>query len=198
MACSCLTLAASAMLFVLLPGACNTGDTNSGAGTPDAAPSGDLRSCTAAADCTLTPLGCCAGDWIPENFTAVRRDRASAFWGTLCPDPHAATCDSSLPVQGGLLPACVDGECVVAVVASDPISGCSSTQDCVALNGYCGASQSQCFSFLGAVAIRSDSVSEYQALICSEGLQAYPCEATDAGSATAVCGSNGHCQVVFN
>jgi len=174
----------------------SAGSSDVGAGpTEDASDEGttDLRSCTQATDCTLRVVGCCLAYWTVENFTAVRTDAAAAFDEVNCPKRAGVMCDASLVPTGGLLPACVAGQCAVAVLANSPISDCTTDQDCVAVQ--CGLGE--CNPYNGAVGIGKEHVSAYQALMCG-ALQAFECDPKDAGSAKASCGANGHCGVVFN
>ncbi len=164
----------------------------------DALPGNDAaywQSCSGPGDCALAQRGCCAGFYVPEDYAAIRRDRLGAYRQAVCPSTVWASgggCDASVEVNDGLAAFCIDGTCKHIVIPQDPISACSTDNDCELVSSSCEPS---CVGFGGALAIRTDQFATYAQQVCPgsdpQSLQCPP-QNPDAGP-NGKCGADGHC-----
>ena len=123
-------------------------------------------SCNAPGDCVIVPRSCCSGFYVPGNYAAIHRAKMAAWKQNECPNPTAYSCDAALITNHRLLAFCLAGRCEQIVVPEDPISACSTADECVVVAEKadtplrCGSVVSPSF------AIRADQLATYAAQVC--------------------------------
>jgi hypothetical protein len=159
---------------------------------------GDFDTCSAPGDCVIAANDCCGGFPVPYLYSAIRRDRADAWRQRVCPSTMVYSCDASFVINDKLLAYCIEGKCKEINVPEDPVSACSSNDDCAAASSMCETTVGMaCFH---GFAVRADQVAVVVQQNCpgadAAALQCPVADAgSDAGSPRLVCGTNGHCEL---
>lgn len=172
-----------------------TGNATTGNGSTGSGQS--FTACNGPGQCTLSYRGCCASCSAPEleDVVAVAGDRLEAFRSSECPAPEP--CDVCEACENGNLYAyCDSGTCRAADLRKEPVSECSSANDCVLRAGSgccetCGAIDLSCG---GLVAINKDKQAQLASLVCGEGVGCPSCAPSYPEGSIAQC-ITGRCAV---
>jgi len=121
----------------------------------------ELDACASDLDCVITSIGCCdACEPVPDSaLVAVAADQIDELRAlTGCTDVACAGCLA--PTRGertrhNYYPVCVDGQCTVRDVRSQPIAACDTVDDCRLRcgTGCCDA----CGPAEDVIAVRADA-----------------------------------------
>jgi hypothetical protein len=147
--------------------------------------------------CALVPASCCgrcgAATW--ADHIALPRESAADYREQACgTDAGSGGCPDCAGLPDVDLQAfCRDGACATVDVRNDPISSCSSDDDCVAVHGVCCG---PCDSERGLVAINKTRASEFKSQICDPRVDCAGCP--PPASVTVVCdyAVTKHCMIL--
>lgn len=157
----------------------------------------ELRGCTVSTDCVVVPETCCGqcGVAARDDAIALREENRAEYRDLVCED--APPC---LPCAGDpdptLVATCVAGLCEVVDLLEQEVTACSVNDDCrlrAQACCECGAGTGPG----GLIALRSDAVPAYQALVCPPDGGCAGCVPLYPDEAEAVCSAEGRCQVAW-
>lgn len=156
----------------------------------------DFVACDANTVCILTSPGCCqscTGNDLSQ-YVAINAAKADAYFEHVCPEPTPCPgCDPL--IDPNFFAYCEAGSCVAADVRTHAVSACATDADCRLRNGAsccegCGPSE------LSVIAVATTANPQLASLVCVGDVSCVDCEPQYPLETMAVCGANGHCEVV--
>jgi hypothetical protein len=182
----------------ITPGA-DSGATDTGTfadtATSDAAP--DLTRCTGPGTCSLVPTTCCGSCSQPttENMTAVTRGRELEHTKLVCGDGPVG-CPACAPAifDGSVQAWCVANRCKAIDVRKEPISVCTTDDDCMLRYDSCCEPCTE--NPFDLIALNKSSSEAYRSKVCVGDETCSKCAARYPADASAVCDPvTKHCRV---
>ena len=153
--------------------------------------------CDVSSDCTLAANTCCGVCGMPtaSDVDGVNASRLDQHYDEVCPIPQPCPdCPSALNPE--LVATCESGVCAVLDIHTADLSACTSADECVVRVPDCCECGADTSSYR-LIAMRADRVGAYTARVCDPGTGCLACEPIYPAEATAICGTDGRCQVAF-
>lgn len=184
-----------ALALPLLAGcpASTTLTVDGGSGADTGAMHGAWDGCSAMADCALLAAGCCqpCGTPVLSDYDAVNRMQSDAHFAEVCPAP--TPCPRCATGRNpNLVAVCESMHCAGVDLGALPLSQCTTDTDCrirYANCCSCGGTEDE------VVAVRVDSETAIEQVLCDGGACAADCAPHEDPSFRAVCdATTGHCR----
>lgn len=182
-----------------------TSDTGSGTDTGSNTDTGSTSdtgsaawaSCSANSDCVLRANSCCGvcGQPTLGDVDAVNAQQTEAHFDAVCPEPEPCPECPEAP-NPWLVASCQFGTCAAFDMAQEPATACQTDADCKIRTTdccECGGDSSRG----GIIAINAAREGMFADLVCDNGQICGACQPIYPDEASAVCGTSGHCEIVW-
>lgn len=182
-----------------------SGDTSTDAPSTDAvsdtgtdAPGPTWTACAVPSDCTLAANTCCGvcGQPTIDDVDGIHVADWDAHYATVCddPDPLCPGC-ASMP-NPWLLAECADAACTATDVRTDPVTACTTDDECVLRTPECCTCGSD-FIPEQLIALRADAEGEWRSRVCDPDTDCATCEPEYPGYVRAACSDEGRCVIEY-
>jgi hypothetical protein len=176
----------------------NTG-TSTTATTVTTTPVNDFTACNAPGQCVLAAAGCCGPCGTPEldAYVAINGVNEPAFHKSVCPEePPCVPCETT--PNPNLFAYCDAGHCVAADIRTHAVSLCKTAADCRLRWGADCCEGCGLASLSDLTSVASTEMPTLETLVCAPEVGCPKCAAQYPSDANPVCGSDGHCEIVFS
>jgi hypothetical protein len=130
-----------------------------------------------------------------SDMDGVNASQLDAHYDAVCPIPEPCPdCPSALNPE--LVATCEAGRCAVLDIGAGDLSACTSDGECTVRVPDCCTCGADTSSYR-LVAMRGDAVVDYMARVCDPDTACLGCEPTYPADVTAICGTDGHCEIAF-